>query len=324
MNQAEQFPQSRHFEFEQLAPGVYAAIHLHGGWAIGNSGIIDLGDRTVVFDSTLTPLSAAELRRAAEELTGRPTAFVVNSHFHNDHIWGNQAFAPETDIVSTKGTLQAIRTHGVETYNRFRDSAATELERLRAEHDKESDDRQRKELFGWIAYHQGLVESLPALRVRPPNVTFEGRMTLQGSERAAQLIEYQGGHSPSDVVLSLPEEDILFAGDLLFIGCHPYLGGGNPDQLPRIIESLAQHHPKLLVPGHGPVGTADDLTTLCEYIEALDRLAQQLVAEGSPEKATDRVPVPEPYVDWEVPSFFTQNLRFLYRRLARNDGAAVT
>ena len=316
-------PRSRHFALERLADGVYAAIHRHGGWAIGNSGIVDLGGRTMVFDSTLTPQAAAELRAAAEELTGQPVSFVINSHFHNDHIWGNQAFAPQTDIIATMGTLQTILTQGEGMYIWYRDNAATELERLQAQHESEQDEALRREVFGWIAYHQGLVESFPALQVRPPNITFEGRMTLQGSERAAELVEYQGGHSPSDAVLALPAEGILFTGDLLFIASHPYLGGGDPQQVLCIMQRLGEQRPDRLVPGHGPVGTAAALGELCEYIGGLDRLAQELVAAGKPEDAVGEVAIPERYAGWVMPSFFAQNLRFLYRRHAREDATTI-
>jgi len=309
-------PHSTHFRLQQLADGVHAAIHRHGGWAIGNSGIVDLGGCTVVFDSTLTPQAAADLRTAAEELTGQPVSFVVNSHFHNDHIWGNQAFAPQTDIIATKGTLQTILTQGEGMYNWYRDNTATELERLQAQHGSEQDEARRRELFGWIAYHQGLVESFPSLQVRAPNITFEERMTLQGSERAAELIEYRGGHSPSDAVLALPAEGILFTGDLLFVDTHPYLGGGDPLHVLRIIESIAELRPSKLVPGHGPVGNATVLDQLCEYLGALTSLAQELVAAGKPEEALGKVAIPEPYAGWELPSFFAQNLQFLYLRHA--------
>ena len=72
MKTSRQLPDSRHFRLEQLAEGVYAAIHIEGGGAIGNAGIVDLGDRTLVFDAFLAPQPAADLRTAAEALTGRP------------------------------------------------------------------------------------------------------------------------------------------------------------------------------------------------------------------------------------------------------------
>ena len=80
---------SENFTVQQLAPGVWAAIHNDQyGKAICNAGIVDLGDKTLVFDPFMTPQAAKELRLLAEELTNRPVTMVVNSHYHNDHIRG--------------------------------------------------------------------------------------------------------------------------------------------------------------------------------------------------------------------------------------------
>ena len=72
-------PTSQHFRLERLSEGVYAAIHRSGGWAIGNAGIVDLGDRTLVFDTTYSPQAGADLRAAAEALFGRRVGLVVNT-----------------------------------------------------------------------------------------------------------------------------------------------------------------------------------------------------------------------------------------------------
>ena len=63
---------TKHFRLERLVEGIYAAIHVDGGAAIGNAGIVDLGDRTLVYDTFFTPQAGEDLRAAAEALTGRP------------------------------------------------------------------------------------------------------------------------------------------------------------------------------------------------------------------------------------------------------------
>ena len=94
----------RHFGLQQLADGVYAAVHADGGWVICNVGIVDLGERTLIFDTGLSPQGAVELRAAAVALTGRVPYYVVNSHYHNDHIRGNQVFNDGL-LVSTARTV---------------------------------------------------------------------------------------------------------------------------------------------------------------------------------------------------------------------------
>ena len=85
----QQSPQqtARNFSIQKLSDGVWAVIHNDkGGHAICNAGIVDLGDKTLVFDAFINPGAALELKQAAEKLTHHKVAYVVNSHYHDDHI----------------------------------------------------------------------------------------------------------------------------------------------------------------------------------------------------------------------------------------------
>jgi Metallo-beta-lactamase superfamily len=77
--------ESKYFHLHQLEEGIYAAVVIGGTGAQGNAGIVDLGDRTLVFDTFLVPPAAEDLRDAAHSLTGRPVDWVINSHEHFDH-----------------------------------------------------------------------------------------------------------------------------------------------------------------------------------------------------------------------------------------------
>jgi glyoxylase-like metal-dependent hydrolase (beta-lactamase superfamily II) len=79
-------PESKHFQLQRLTDGVYAAVATERGHAICNAGIIDTGDRTIVFDTFISPDPAKDLLKAAKRLTPQNVIRVVNSHYHNDHI----------------------------------------------------------------------------------------------------------------------------------------------------------------------------------------------------------------------------------------------
>src|SRR5262245_11988679 len=101
---------AKHFSLQQLAPGVWAAIQNDkGGHAISNAGIIDLGNKTLVFDAFMNPDAATELKQTAEQLTKHPVSFVINSHYHDDHIRGNQVFVPGASIISTEWTKDEMK-----------------------------------------------------------------------------------------------------------------------------------------------------------------------------------------------------------------------
>jgi len=324
MKASRRLPDSKHFRLQQLVEGVYAAIHIDGGGAIGNAGIVDLGDRTLVFDTFIAPRPAEDLRAAAEALTGRPIDTVINSHWHSDHIWGNQVFGPDTDILSTEETRRLIiaaRDHG--GYQSEMASAEADLEATRARFEAAQDEGQRRELALWIDEYQSVVEAKPILQVRAPNLAFIQRMAFHGTERSAELIDFVGGHTKSDAVLFLPREGIAFMGDLLFVECHPWLGGCDPDRLPGILDAASDLAPKVLVPGHGPVGKAGSLAQMKQYVSTLDGLARKMVEQGEAEERIDAMGIPEPYNDWLVASFFSVNMHFLYQRHLREQGDVV-
>ena len=324
MKMARQLPVSKHFRLQKLADGVYATIHIDGGRAISNAGIIDLGDRTLVYDTLCTPQAGEDLRLAAEALFGRPVDAVINSHWHYDHIWGNQAFDATTDIVSSEETRRMIiATRGHGAFDQFMADAEASLESTHAQLQAAADAGQRRQLALWIDYWQGIAETKPVLQVRAPNLTFTGRLAFHGTARSAELIAYAGGHTEDDAVLFLPQEGIAFMSDLLFIGYQPYLGGGDPDRLRNILEEVSALAPKLLVPGHGPVGTAESLKGMRQYVSALDGLTRKMVEDGEAEETIDTMAIPEPYDDWLFASFFPGNMRFLYERHLREQENVV-
>jgi cyclase len=324
MRSNRQLPNTKHFRLQQLADGVYAAIHIDGGAAIGNAGIVDLGDRTLIYDTFIAPQAAEDLRTAAEALTGRPIDAVIDSHWHYDHIWGNQVFDVSTEIISTEETRRLIiATRGHGAYDAFMAEAEANLAATRAQFEATEDEGQRRQLALWVDYHQAVVETKPMLQIRAPNLTFVERLGFHGTDRTAKVIDFVGGHTESDAVLFLPQEGIAFMSDLLFIGHQPYLGGGDPDRLLHILEAVSDLAPRLLVPGHGPVGTAESLTAMGQYVRTLDGLARKMVEDGEAEETIDTMAIPEPYDDWLFAAFFPGNMHFLYQRHLREQGAVV-
>ncbi len=312
---------SRHFELHPLAKGVFAAIATDGGAAICNSGIIDLGGRTLVFDTFLTPQAATDLRQAVTDVIGATSCVVVNSHYHNDHIWGNQVFAPDAPIVASRRTRALIATAGADEFTWYSSNSVQRLEALRAQYET-SNEEQRKQLRMWIGYYEGLVEALPHLTVCMPDITFDDHLEIHGTRHTAELIAYEGAHTEHDTVLHLPELGIVFAGDLLFVGCHPYLGDGDPLQLLKALGRLQQLHATSYIPGHGPVGTADDLSRLIDYVEHCVETARALVDSGSvSEDRFTQLKIAERFADWQMPQFYEANIRSLCKPSGSETGA---
>jgi glyoxylase-like metal-dependent hydrolase (beta-lactamase superfamily II) len=305
---------SIHFALTPLADGVSAAIAAEGGAAIANAGIIDLGGLAIIFDTFMTPQAAKDLHAAASVLLPHPPQVVVNSHYHNDHTWGNQVFGPEVLLVSSKITRELFLTEGKLELEDARANAARRLQGLQAGLAGQTPQQQAAAQV-WIDYFRALVDNLPGLRLHPAGLTFSGRLELHGERRSAVLIEYEGAHTGSDTILHLPSEGLAFVSDLLFVGCHPYLGDGDPLRHLAVIAELLALDAERYVPGHGPVGGKTDLRLLADYIEHCLETAARLPAEQEAlESELGKLTPPAVFSGWGLANFYRANLRNLANR----------
>ncbi|HSG44223.1 MAG TPA: MBL fold metallo-hydrolase [Anaerolineales bacterium] len=304
--------QSDHFTLHQLAEGGFAAIAKNGGAAVANAGIIDLGDRTLVYDTFLTPQAARDLLAAAQQVTSREPELIVNSHYHNDHIWGNQVFSPRANIISTTQTWHLIQTEGKEEIEWGNKSSVARLEQARKQYDSAEDERSRQDALLWVGYWQSLIDNMPNLQVRLPDITFEDKLTIRGSTRTVELIPFEGTHTGSDAILYLPEEQIVFATDLLFVNCHPFLAEGDVHKLKQALNELSSMKAETYVPGHGPLGTMEDIQSNIKYISTCLDFANKLTDDQ-----TAPMDIPDEFSSWELSNFFWINVEALTSKLQK-------
>ena len=322
MGNKQNLPKSQHFQLSELSHGVYAAIQTTDGWAVGNAGIIDLGGHTIVFDSFLAPQAATELRKAAEVLTGQPVTTTINSHYHREHFWGNQVFDASTNIIATTATRNLMATKGAQEIIQQEENATAHLAELEKRRQATHKEKERYQLAMRLRDCQAVIATLPTLALRLPNITFDSRLVLHGTHRHAEVITYGAGHTQGDAFLYLPTEKILFAGDLVSVGCHPYLADGDPGEVGRILDIIGKLQPKLVVPGHGAIGDMQDLQATARYITvlaemALIELTYKLENPAQLDEKIAQLPIPKPFANWSHPDFFAANLRFLYERLMK-------
>jgi glyoxylase-like metal-dependent hydrolase (beta-lactamase superfamily II) len=251
-----------HYRLEEIADGVLAAIARPTGGGRANAAIVRLDRETLVFDTGMTPQAGEELREAAQRL-GR-VRWVVNSHWHGDHIRGNQAFA-DAEIVATSRTKELIETRAAE---QLAEQKATDFDALLASLpggprplaaglDKSLDAR-----IEGVHY---LASTIAEVELRAPTRTFEHRLELA---TGCELITLGGGHTESDAFLVLSERRVAAVGDLLCVDMHPWIGHGDPDRWIETLDELETLDVARFVPGHGRVATVADVRALREHLRA--------------------------------------------------------
>ncbi|MEX3743921.1 MULTISPECIES: MBL fold metallo-hydrolase [Lysinibacillus] len=294
---------SKHFKLEQISKGIYAAIAKEGGGAVANAGFVDLGDKVIVFDTFNTQQASEDLRLIAEKITNQTVTLVVNSHWHGDHIRGNQSFK-DTIIISSEITYSKIRDIHPSRFSKQKNDIQGLKDYIQSLKEKLHQANDPTIQYQINSLNE-LKESLPTLKLVLPNQKFNNEITIQGTKRSAKLFTLGGGHSYCDAMLYIPDEKVIFMGDLLFVNCHPtFFEESDPVKWSNILKKVERLEIDVAVPGHGPTGTTEDISKIINYISKLTSIAEK-------SNQNEDIEIPEIYKDWSSPEIYQQNIERL-------------
>jgi cyclase len=211
---------------------------------------------------------------------------VVNTHHHPDHTYGNGFLPSETVVIGHEKCREEVLAAGLE------------------------------------ATRVITAPDYGNLVLRAPELTFNDRMTLHLDGFAVELRHVGRAHTSNDVVVWLPEQRVLFAGDLAFSGGQPFLLEGSVAGFRRAIAHMRELAPDVLAPGHGPVCRGDEVGRLLDdldsYVAYVADVAAASHAEGlSPLEAAVKHR-DNPYREWAETERFVGNLHRAYSELAGN------
>lgn len=307
--------ENQFFTCTEIKEGIYAAIVKDGQGALGNAGFVDLGDGILIFDTFMIPQAASALRQTAEELTGKKVKYVVNSHYHGDHTNGNVIFK-DTVIISTAATREKIQesyqNRDIPAMKAGMSSYFSQLEERIAE---EQNDHMRQALEFDLSDKRLYAEALDLFEEVLPTVIVDEKLVIEGSARTVELYHFGGGHTESDLFMYLPKEQVLYAGDLVLVHNHAWMGHGNPHEWLNILEKMEPFSVRTIVPGHGQVGGYEDIQIMKEYIGDMIHFVSELKNQGKSAEELMAMPTLEKYKHLEGPHVYEWNVNFLLEYL---------
>ena len=183
----------------------------------------------MVIDTQATPVMAQDVIRRIREVTDKPIKYVVMSHYHAVRVLGASAYQAQ-HIIASQDTRDLIVERGAQDMK-------SEIERF-------------PRLFQ-------AVETIPGLTW--PTITFKGEMTLWLGSLEVKLLQVGRGHTKGDTIVWLPQQKILFSGDLVEFDATPYAGDAYFSDWPQTLDNLAAMNPVALVPGRGAALTTPDM-----------------------------------------------------------------
>jgi cyclase len=240
------------YRFQQIVPGVYAAIGTGRVNAGSNSAVIVNQDDVVIVDSHISPEAARVMLQELKLITDKPVRFLIDTHFHYDHTNGNQVFVAPVDIIGHSYTRRRL-TGDILDKGMFADllrALPTQVENLRARAASEADPAAKTRLAQQLQTQETFAEQVKETKPTPPNVVVDERMTLYRGDREIRLLYLGHGHTAGDLVVYLPKERVLCSGDLLVNGIANLIDGF-VNEWPDTLEKLKPIDFVHVIPGHG-------------------------------------------------------------------------
>jgi cyclase len=278
--------------FEKITDGIYYAT-ASGTMQVGaNSPVIVTDTEAIIIDSETSPAAGRALVQDIKAFTDKPVRYVIDSHFHYDHLFGNQIFGPDVQIIGHDHTRERLRVNTMAQYT-FLTSVSpvpARVESLRQRIAQEADPQQKATLERQVQNSLSYMEQVKEVKQTPPNVTFDNTMTIDRGGRELQLMYLGRGHTDTDVVTFLPRERIVSTGDLME-SVISYLGDSYPEDWVATLEKLKTLDFDTVLPGHGvPFKGKERITAFQEYLRDLIAQTNNFRRQGlSAEEAAQKV-----------------------------------
>lgn len=240
-----------------VSKSVYCRIGEDGD---SNNGFIVCDDCCIVVDTATYPDQTQKDLEIMRTVTENPTKFLINTHFHGDHTFGNMYFS---DIIAHK-----------DCYRKLKEATPSYLKRI----EEDIEDKHRFEGF----------------TITLPTIVFARELSLMTVPEI--VITHYGGHTRGSAAVYIPEEKVMFSGDLLFEGSHPYLGDADIRQWITALKDLLHLDIATIVPGHGQVCDKREIKAHIEYLETFYNNLKELKESYTKEEIfinLDKLNLPE-------------------------------
>ena len=282
----------------RLSDKVFTYLQPDGGLGLSNAGLVGSGRDALLID---TFFDLAHTRRMlddiAREVPGK-IGRVVNTHHNGDHCWGNQLL-PGAEIIGHRRCAELMSTLPPEALQRLKELPDT--------------------VPAARALRAGLERfDFRGIEITPPT-TFvpDDGLTLDVDGVRLDLIYVGPAHTAGDVIVHLPEEGVVFTGDVLFRNCAPIGWEGTFARWIAALERIAALAPQTVVPGHGPVCGIEGAMEMKAYLEYVREESKRCFGQGlSALEASKKIDF-GPYGGWKAPARLYMNVERAYREFRK-------
>lgn len=275
--------------FEEVVDGVWLVTGTGSVYTMSNAMVLVGEFDTLVVDSHVTPAAARALLESIQVITDKPIRYLVNSHYHFDHAHGNQAFPEGIEIIGHEFTRKKLNGElgnvlEESTFLSYSDPVPATVASLQRQASDERDPARKAQLEERHRVQSDYMNAIGEVQPTPPNITLETKMTLfqvvADGSREIQLHHFGRAHTGGDVVIFLPQDKVVFTGDMMLPGL-AYMGDGHVDEWPATLDGLLTLDFDTWLPGHGPVMRSKEMVTHFQaYLRDLWTKTSQMHVRG--------------------------------------------
>jgi cyclase len=241
----------------EIAPNIFVETEYHGA----NVAFIITSEGLILIDTPMLPAEALHWRAEIEKRTDKEITYIINTDHHRAHIIGNQFF-PTATVVAHEHAWKEMKSYG--------DSFRTRLLNMYRDRMPEAVDVWKKHL-----------------EIIKPEITFTGRTLFFRGNKEIHLIPL-GGHTPATTVVFLPQERLLFTGDLVVTNRPPFLSQGDTKEWLGALTYLRKLRYDILIPGHGELTGKEATENMSEYLRMIRRKVRGAYRSGLSKADTSR------------------------------------
>ena len=294
------------YDLQKVADGVYSFIapESDSGVVQSNCTVIIGEDAALVADTGQFPSLAERMVADIKKLTTKPVRYIVNTHWHFDHVWGNGVFRsayPGAAIISTEFTRELVEDQGprvLSTQPAENKRQTAEYRRFVADGKYPSghavSDESKRSLTRLADTLEHVEAEFPLTVHTPPTVGFEKELTVNLGKREVKVMWLGRANTGGDAILWVLDAKLLVAGDTV-VYPSPFATGSYMSEWPVVLQKMMDMNAITIIPGHGPVmHDASYLKTLVELFQALTSQVKKAVSQGlSLEDTRKNVTLPE-------------------------------
>lgn len=294
-------PSLEQFSIQRVADGVYAAIRRNPplmSFDPNNVFIIN-DDDVIVVDANASLDATRQLLAALRKLTDKPVKYLINTHWHDDHIIGNQVYRdafPGVEFIAHTSTITDRPAIGEANRRQMLAGGREYISELRSlvrENKSRAGgalgEEERLNALGDIAWLERVLAEAPQVRIIPPTLTVEDRLVLHRGVRTIEVRHLGSGHTGADLIVHLPREGVLITGDLV-VWPIPLVGSTSfPAAYSATMEKLLAVPARTIIPGHGPVMRDKEyLKSIARLLLSLKQQTAEAVVRGETLEQTRR------------------------------------